>query len=433
MSTKKQGIWILASSAIAGAVQFSVFAMLAYYTSPEVIGVLAIINVFLAIAYLVQDMGLSNYFIYKQTLTRSQSSALYYTNLLLGAGAGGLIALIASPVASFYESKEIAESLYIMAFNFVLLGLSAQYQANFIKAGKNVPLAKIDIVTKLCLLAFTFLFIKAGIESIFPYLYAFLVVNSLRYLLFLIFADKSWHPTYKVDFAIVKPALAFGGFQMGSQILNQVRAQLDQLIIGKLMGVEVLGLYSFAKELLMQPIKFIRILIARLVYPKLAKQQARFQVFYSTFNRSLRTLSAMNSAVYLLFLGGLTVAIQHYFEQYQQSIPILYALFIIGFLAPFGSLLGIAAQAKGNTKIEFQWNVLSSSISIFVLLILTQLQSISLFAYGVASLQIAMTASALFFFGKSDPDIPKRTYLLMFSTNVFIYLIINLLYQFIPK
>jgi exopolysaccharide (amylovoran) exporter len=216
---------------------------------------------------------------------------------------------------------------------------------------------------------------------------------------------------------------------MGSQILNQVRAQLDQLIIGKLMGVEVLGLYSFAKELLMQPIKFIRILIARLVYPKLAKLQDQGKQFYDTFDRSVRLLTAMNSAVYLIFLGGLTLAVWLFFEQYQQSIPLLYALFIIGCVAPFGSLLGMAAQAKGNTKIEFQWNLLSSSISICALLILTQLKSISLFAFGVAALQMIMTASALFFFSKRDSGLPKRTYLFMFLMNVIMYLTINGLYQ----
>ncbi|EWH04891.1 hypothetical protein AT00_17215 [Pseudoalteromonas lipolytica SCSIO 04301] len=431
MSTKKQGVWLLASSAVAGAVQFSVFAMLAYYTNPEVIGVLAIINVFLAIAYLVQDMGLSNYFIYKQSLTRSESSALYFTNVFLGGVAGGLIALLAAPLASFYEAHEIAESLYIMAFNFILLGLSAQYQANFIKSEKNVALAKIDIFTKICLLLFTFIFIKLGVASIFPYLYAFLVVNAVRYLLFLILAEKTWHPSFQLDFTIIKPALAFGSFQMGSQILNQVRAQLDQLIIGKLMGVEVLGLYSFAKELLMQPIKFIRILIARLVFPKLAKLQDDSKAFYSTFNNSVRLLTAMNSAVYLFFLVGLTVAIQLFFEQYLQSIPLLYALFIIGCIAPFGSILGMTAQARGNTKIEFQWNILSSSISICVLLLLTQLHSISLFAFGVAALQICMTASALFFFRRGDSGLPKKSYLLMFGLNVLLYLVVNAVYGFV--
>ena len=113
MSYKKQGGWLLISSALAGIVQLSIFAMLAYYTSPEVVGVLAIVNIFLGIAYLVQDMGLSNYFIYKQYLTRAEGSTLYFTNVILGFGAAALMALIAIPVGSFYASPDIEKSLYI--------------------------------------------------------------------------------------------------------------------------------------------------------------------------------------------------------------------------------------------------------------------------------------------------------------------------------
>ena len=191
MSYKKQGSWLLISSAVAGVVQLSIFAMLAYYTSPEVIGVLAIVNVFLAIAYLIQDMGLSNYFIYKQHLTRSESSTLYYTNCILGAFSGGVIALLAMPVELFYGSTDIAKSLYIMAFNFILLGISAQYQANFIKSERNIALAKIDIIIKLSLFISTFFLIKLGVPSIFPYLYSYLLVNILRYILFVLFAEKN--------------------------------------------------------------------------------------------------------------------------------------------------------------------------------------------------------------------------------------------------
>ena len=168
MSFKKQVSWLLISSALAGVVQLSIFAMLAYYTSPEVVGVLAIVNVFLAVAYLIQDMGLSNYFIYKQVLTRPESSTLYYTNVFLGATAAVFIALLAMPVGVFYDSADIEASLYIMAFNFVLLSLSAQYQANFIKSERNVALAKVDIVTKISLFISTFVLIKLGVPSIFP-------------------------------------------------------------------------------------------------------------------------------------------------------------------------------------------------------------------------------------------------------------------------
>ncbi|MGO2073806.1 MAG: oligosaccharide flippase family protein [Pseudoalteromonas sp.] len=428
MSYKKQGSWLLISSAVAGVVQLSIFAMLAYYTSPEVLGVLAIVNIFLAIAYLIQDMGLSNYYIYKQQLTRPESSTLYYTNCALGILAGLLIALIAGPVASFYESLDIRESLYIMSLNFVLLGVSAQYQANFIKSERNIALAKIDIIVKIAMLISTFVLIKLDIPSVFPYLYSYLLVNLLKYLLFLLLAEKSWHPTFEVDLKILKPAVEFGLFQMGSQIVSQVRTQLDQLIIGKLMGIEILGLYSFAKELILQPVKFIRILIGRMVYPKLAKLQDHKAHFYAMFDKSIVLLSAINTAIYLVFFSITVTVVSFYFEQYYNSIPVLFSLLIMGFLIPFGSLLGVSAQAKGNTKIEFQWSIISATISVAVLYLLTQLNDINSFAIGVGALQVIITSLAYFFYSYKDKGLPKKSYFTLLLSNLVLYILINLVY-----
>ena len=223
--------------------------------------------------------------------------------------------------------------------------------------------------------------------------------------------------------------MKFGSFQMGSQIINQVRTQLDQLIIGKLMGVEVLGLYSFAKELIMQPVKFIRILIGRLVYPKLAKLQSKKQQFYTTFNQSIVFLSVLNTSLYVVFLGALIIAINFYFVEYKQSIVILCYLIILGFLTPFGNLLGVAAQAKGNTKIEFQWSLTSASISVVGLYILTQSNSINVFAIGVGLLQVLLTFTACLFFGNRDKGLPKKTYFIFLLFNLLVYGTINIFYH----
>ncbi|MCK8095599.1 oligosaccharide flippase family protein [Pseudoalteromonas sp. 1CM17D] len=430
MSNKKQGAWLFLSSGVAGGVQFLIFSMLAYYTSPEAIGVLAIVNVFLAIAFLVQDMGLSNYFIYKQHLTRAESSTLYFTNCVLGGLASIIILLLASPVESFYKSSDIAKSMYIMAFNFILLAISAQYQANFIKSEKNVVLAKIDIFVKFGMLISTFTLIKLGVPSIFPYLYSYLIMNFARYIIFIINAEKTWHPTFTLDLKIIKPALEFGSYQMGSQIVSQVRTQLDQLIIGKVMGVEILGLYSFAKELIMQPIKFIRILIARMLYPKLAKLQSNEEKFYSVLNRSTRTLLILNSTLYLLYVAGLLTLVSLFFSEYSKSLPVLCILFILGLVAPFGSLFGVIAQAKGNTKIEFKWSMISAFISVTSLFFIAQFNNINQFALGVAVLQITLTIGSFFFFRSYDKNIPKRSFFLMLFFNVCLYIALNVTFNF---
>ena len=431
MSNKKQGAWLFVSSGVAGIVQFLIFSMLAYYTSPEAIGVLAIVNVFLAIAFLIQDMGLSNYFIYKQDLTRSESSTLYYTNCLLGLIASLILVVLAAPVERFYDSNDIAQSMYIMAFNFVLLGFSAQYQANFIKSEKNVTLAKIDIFIKVSMLISTFTLIKVGVSSIFPYLYSYLITNFVRYLVFIVIADKTWHPTLKIDLKIIKPAIEFGSYQMGSQIISQVRTQLDQLIIGKIMGVEVLGLYSFAKELIMQPIKFIRTLIARLLYPKLARLQDNQKEFYKVLNGSAKTLLLLNSTLYFLYVAGLLVLVSFFFHEYEKSLPVLCILLILGLVAPFGSLFGVIAQAKGNTKIEFKWSIISTVISVASLFFIAQLGDINLFAIGIAGLQVVITIASYFYFRLYNENISKRNFFIILVANIGLYLLLNLLYTFL--
>ena len=275
----------------------------------------------------------------------------------------------------------------------------------------------------------TFILLKLDVPSIFPYLYSYLLVNTLRYFLLLLLADKKWHPTFDIDFNIVRPAITFGSFQMGSQIINQVKTQLDQLIIGKLMGVEVLGLYSFAKELILQPVKFVRILIGRLIYPKLAQLQDMKQEFYGIFKKSILLLSFINTGLYLVFLGLLVVLIDYNFVEYKQSIPILYFLVILGFLTPLGSLLGVVTQAKGNTKTEFMWSLISACISIIGIYVLSQYNSINFFAIGIGLLQVVLSFIACMFFSYMDKELPKKTYLLALVFNFLIYATINIIFN----
>ncbi|WP_142890641.1 oligosaccharide flippase family protein, partial [Klebsiella pneumoniae] len=72
---------------------------------------------------------------------------------------------------------------------------------------------------------------------------------------------------------ICKGVFSYGIYQLGSQIINQLRTQLDVIIIGKVLGGDSLGLYSLAKDLIMQPLKLITPVINRLALPRFAEAQ----------------------------------------------------------------------------------------------------------------------------------------------------------------
>jgi len=362
---------------------------------------LAIINVVLGLAFLLQDMGLSSYFIHRQDINHKEKSTLYAINLILGCIATVVVLLIAIPIGWFYDSQDISTGLGIVAINFIFIGATSQYQAHFIKSLQNHTLAKIDIFARLSLLASAAFMIIQSELGLFGYLYAVLVASIIKLISMLIIAPKDWHPKWTFDLQIVKPAMVFGGFQMGSQIINQLRTQVDQLIIGKVIGIEALGIYALAKELIMQPNKLIAPISSRLVLPRFAKLQSDVKALSVLFDKSITILLGFNAIVYLALTLAVFYILPVFFDKnYAQSFEIFSILLLIGLIRPSGSLLGLLAQAKGVSKVEFKWNMIASIVSISAIICAIPFKTLTAFAYAMVLSQLILSSSAILFFSK---------------------------------
>ncbi|CAM4123001.1 oligosaccharide flippase family protein [Pseudoalteromonas byunsanensis] len=422
MSVKKQGIWILGSSGIAGISQFLIYFLIAFYGNAEALGILAIINIVLSIVFLFQDMGLANYFIHKQNISSSEKNALHFINQGLGISAAAMMLVLAYPISLFYDEPLIGSYLLITSANFILLGVGAQYQAHYIKEGHNVALAQIDILAKLLLLTCTFAFIQFKTPVVLAYIYAILIASALRVGVMILRAPKDWHPSFHVDWSIAIPALKFGSYQMGSQVINQAKTQLDQIVIGKLLGLEALGVYSFAKEMVLQPVKFVRPLIARMFFPGIAKLQSDEDKFTLYLNSFLLKISMLNLGIYVaLYVGILIVNEFMGMDKYAQFLPIFSILIIIGLLRPVGSVLGMAVQAKGLVHYEFYWNLITSIVSSITIMTIALVGDIFTFSYAMAVLQVFLTLFAVMFFGRCGAKCTVKTTATVLLVNLVAY------------
>ncbi|WP_155483756.1 oligosaccharide flippase family protein, partial [Vibrio campbellii] len=69
---------------------------------------------------------------------------------------------------------------------------------------------------------------------------------------------------------------------LGGQLLNQIRGNIDNAILGSIMGLSSLGVYSMAKQLIVKPTIIVAPIMQKVVLPVLAvvKQEPRnFKVF----------------------------------------------------------------------------------------------------------------------------------------------------------
>nr|MBA2814740.1 lipopolysaccharide biosynthesis protein [Candidatus Pantoea persica] len=182
------------------------------------------------------------------------------------------------------------------------------------------------------------------------------------------FGGKSWRPTWELGRATFVGAVRYGSYQLGSQTINQLRTQADALIVGKVMGAEMLGIHSLAKELILQPLKLVSPVINRLALPRFTEKQQDPEQLKKLFLKGTFVIMLFSSAMYLA-IGILSPVIVRvlYGASHEQVYHLIPLMLLFGMLRPLGGLTGAISQANGRTNVEFYWNIVASLVVLAVL------------------------------------------------------------------
>lgn len=360
-----QAAWLFSSTCFAALLQVLQLAVLARKLDSHQLGVLAIVNALLAIATVLQDLGMSSYVVHRQTISVREQSTVYWINVIFSLVIGGALILLAWPVAWFYHLSEMAGLVALTSLNFLVLGHLSQYQAYYVKAQRMIELAKIEIVSKLfafvCTLAMIYLAslkVSAVILGLF--------INALsRTLLMMFLGERTWRPSYEFDRGTAVSAMRYGFFQLGSQSISQLRTQADSLIVGKLLGADTVGIYSLAKELILQPLKLILPVINRLSLPLFAQRQHDRTQTQQLFLRATFITTLISSGLYLAIgVCSPIIAWLLYGNTWRDVYPLVPLMLLFGMLRPMSGLTCTISQANGRTNLEFYWNIIASSVMV---------------------------------------------------------------------
>ncbi|VUS83948.1 Teichuronic acid biosynthesis protein TuaB [Klebsiella huaxiensis] len=357
---KGQAVWLLGANLFSAILQIVQISILARTLELHELGVLAMVNTVLALAMVLQDMGMSSYIVYKQDITRSQQSTIYWINLFLSVLTGVIVFFVSFPVSNFYDMPKLEPLIMLASINFLFLGSLSQYQAHYIKAKKMVLLSQIEMTAKF--LSFIFVvwaIYNTGLRT--SAVIIGLILNAMLRLVFMSWlGEKEWRPLFVFDKKIVRDVFKYGIYQLGSQIINQLRTQLDVIIVGKILGGESLGLYSLAKDLVLQPLKLITPVINRLALPRFAEVQNNKAKLSKAFLNGTFIIATLSSVAFIfIYLFSPIIVSLLYGKQRLMIVDILPFMLLFGTLRPMGGLTGAIAQANGKTNIEFYWNVVA--------------------------------------------------------------------------
>lgn len=152
--------------------------------------------------------------------------------------------------------------------------------------------------------------------------------------------------------------LRFSGQVLGAELLKALRGNLDKLLIGRLLGMEALGLYAFAVNAGMGLSLSLVSAFNTAVYPHLCGLRHAGDAFRRAYRRSLRLVATACVTV----LGLQCLAAPWYVplvfgEQWQGAVPLLMLLTLSAIPRPLAETAGQMLRAADQAGLDLRWNL----------------------------------------------------------------------------
>ena len=361
MSLKQQALsgvkWTSLSSIIVAIIQLVQLVILVHYLEPVDFGLMAIVAVIIGFSALFMDMGISAAIIHRQDITHSQLSSLYWLNIFVGIGLFILIYSLAPLFSKFYNEPELIPIVRLLSITFIISAIGNQYGILLQKALRFNTMAKISIISMSVAFIVAVVLAMKGF-GVYALVYASLTSAVVGVLLNVIVGIKEHKPSLVYKHKEIKPMISFGMFQMGERGINYFNSQFDVILIGKLLGVEALGIYTVAKNLSMRPAQIINPIITKVTFPIMAKVQNNTEQLKNIYLKTINYLSSVNFPIYILLaILAEPIILTLFGEKWSESILILQILSIYGTIRSTGNPIGSLLLAKGRVDLGFYWNL----------------------------------------------------------------------------
>lgn len=272
MSVRGAAVWAMAGQYLSFAIQFASSVIISrFFLSPAEVGLFSIALSAAMIASVLQDFGLSRYIAGLLTVDSAALARCSSVALLFSFVVAGLIAAAAWPMAHTYHQSALLPMMLIIAANYLfvpfavvplaLMGRTMSFRGHF---GVNVGGAMVQCTVALTLAAMGY--------SSFALAWATLANGMARGLIAQILRPALPWPL-RVDG--VKPIVHAGSRLTTLYAIGALGSRTPDMIVGKLLGLIAVGLYSRAVSLSDQFRMLISGAIGSVFYPAFARIRDR--------------------------------------------------------------------------------------------------------------------------------------------------------------
>lgn len=377
--TKKGLYWSFFNQFSNYGMQFCIGIVMARLLSPSDYGITALPGVFMAIAGIFQDSGMTGALIRKEKIEEKDYSTLFIYSIAMGIFMYTAL-FIASPwIADFFHTPVLIPLIRVTALTFLWGPVSTvQYVILKRKLDFKTP-TKISIVTKIFsgVVGITLAYMGYGLWA----LVISGVLSGFLGLLIVVYVVK-WYPKTGWSKDSFKYLWNYGNKMLASSLLDTAYNNITPVFVGKYYSPADLGIYNRANGYAAMPSQNITGVIQNVTFPVLSKMLNDNKGLARNYRRMIRTTAFIVFPImFMLSALARPLIITMITAKWESCIILLQLMCFSMMWYPVHSLNLNLLQVKGRTDLFFRLEIIKKILGISILTI-TLPQGLIIFCIG---------------------------------------------------
>jgi len=371
--------------------------ILARLLGPSEFGLLGMLAIFTSIAQSVLDSGFGSALIQKKDATQTDSSSIFYFNLLIGIILASLFFFSAPLIADFYQQPILEPITRVLSLNMIINAFSL-VQLSILR--KKMEFKNHFIVSMIAVL-FSGI---AGIIAAYNGLGVWsLVIQTLSHSLaqaIALWILSKWRPIGHFSLKSLKTMFSFGSRLLVAGIIETVFKNLYQTFIGKVYSPSDVGYYSRASTMESAASVATSMALGTVVFSAFSPYQDDNSTLRKVHSKTIK----MSMFVLMPVMIGLIAIAEPLFlflltEKWADSIPYFQLLCVIGLLFPIVVQNYNLLRIKGRTDLHLRLEIFKYIITV-IAIALTYKHGIIALIYGQIAVAVISHFVVSYFVGR---------------------------------
>jgi O-antigen/teichoic acid export membrane protein len=354
--------WKVLSQVVAQGSRTIVGILLAHILTPRDFGLAAMALVFTGIASIFTDLSLGAALVQRPTITEDDRSTVFWTTLATGTFMT-LVGIALAPLAASFFNTPAVEPLFAATATLAFLSAIAVTQMALLTRDmdfRSLELREMGSTLAGASTAIALAFAGFGAWAIVGQALCTAAVSAV-----LVWRAVAWRPRWRYSRESLRTLGSFGIKTFFARLLGYLNINADNLLIGRSLGTQALGVYAVAYNVMFLPISRIALPIQQVLFAAFVRMQKEHVRLGQAWLRGNQLISAVTVPTFL----GMAVVAPDFVpvvlgDRWQEAIPVLQLLSLAGVAHGVQTLNWSVVQAFGKAGLLLRFMLFATVVTV---------------------------------------------------------------------